>query len=328
MPGLAPMATPAPRTMSGVAKIFLVVVAVLALVVGIFKPVDPGDTAFMVGEHVGILLVLLALPLLLAWIFAGRRKVRHPNRFVLIFCLVSSFFTLVNSITLLSNFEPPEQRFARLMREAAGLQPESHRGFGRQRRFDDEVRQQYRRLLQQNRDYVAEVKQMDISKLQGLNASQTFADPEAEKEGLEQLHALYDVDAEQEQKLRGIMAELRQILENNAGSASEREAMLRGFDNSSTAQFARRKETLSSEKAWVDAIDDLHDYANAHRDGISVSDGHLVINDPIVRSEFNTKMNFQEEKRRTFLKARQQFSQSQADSLRKMGLNEKDMRGK
>jgi hypothetical protein len=241
---------------------------------------------------------------------------------------VAGLLTVGNSVMMLSSFEPPEQRFTRLMREAAGIQPESHRGFGRQRRFDDEIRTQYRRLIQQNKDYTAAVKQMDISKVQGLNSVQAFADPQAEQEGLEQLHALYDVDTQQEQKVREIMADLRQVLEKYAGSASEREAMLRGYDNSIAAQLAMRQEAVSTEKAWVDAIDDLHTYAGAHRDAIQVSDGHLIINDSVVRTEFNTKMDFQDQQRRAFLKAQQQFNQSQAESLRKMGLSPQDVRGK
>lgn len=325
MPGLAPMAPPVPRTMSGVAKIFLVVVALLALIVALVKPAEPGDAAFTAGQHFGFLLVLLGLPLLLAFTFAGWGKLRHPNRFALIFCLVSGFFTLANGIMMVANFEPPEQRFARLMREAAGVQPESHRGFGRQRRFDDDVRGQYRRLLQQNRDYVAAVKQMDISKVQGLNSTAAFADPQTEQEGLQQLHALYDVDANQEQKVRGIMADLRQILENYASSGPEREAMLRGFDNSVAAQFAKRQDALASEKAWVNAVDDLHDYANSHRYALLVTNGHLIISDPAVRSEFNTKVDFQEAKRREFLKGQQQFNRSQNESLGKMGLTPNDI---
>lgn len=328
MPGLAPMSPPAPRTMSGVAKVFLIVVALLALLVGTFKPLNPGDAAVMAGERFGTLLALLGFPLLLAFLFAGWGKLRHPNRFALIFCIAGGLLALGNAATMLGNFEPPDQRFARLMREAAGVQPESHRSFGRQQRFDDAVREQYRKLIQQNRDYIAAVKQMDITKVKTLNSAATFADPQAEQEGLEQLHALYQADADQEQKVRETMAGLRKILENYASSDSEREAMLGGFDKSSSAEFAKRQEALASEKAWVDAVDDLHAYAGSHRDAIAVNNGHLVIADAAVRDEFNGKMDFQEEKRRAFLKAQQQFSQSQAESLHKMGLSGTDIRGK
>jgi hypothetical protein len=325
MPGLAPAGPPQPRTMSTVAKIFLVVVFLLAVLVGILRPVEPGDAAFVAGEHIGALIFLIGMPLLVAWLVAGRKKARHPNRFVLIFCLISGFFTLANAVTLLQ-LEEPEARFARLMREAAGVQPESHRGFGRQRRFDDQVRDQYRKLLQQNREYEQTVKEMDVSRVKQLNSAVAFVTPDVEQEGLSQLHALYDADAGEEQKVRAIIADLRHVLESYATSPAERETILRDFDNSSSAQFAKRQEALDAEKAWVDAEDDVHAYAGAHRDTISLRNGHLVISDETVRSEFNGKIDAQEEKRKAFVKAQELFGQSQADSLKKMGLSDKDLR--
>jgi hypothetical protein len=325
MPAMVPVS--GPRKMNLAAKVFLAGIVLLALLVGIFRPVDPGNPAFMFGEHVGTLIVMLGLPALIAWLAAGRRKVRHPNRFALIFCLVSGFLTLANAVTML-NLEPPEARFARLMREAAGVQPESHRGFGSQRRLDDQVRNQYRKLLQQNRDYIAAVDQMDVSKIKDLNAAPAFALPEAAQEGLEQLHMLYAADEEQEQRVRAIMNDLRSILETSAGSASERDAMLRGFDNAAASQFSKRQGTLAAEKAWVDAVDDAHAYASAHRDSLLLVNGQLVIPHEVVRTEFNAKIHVLEEKRKAFLLAQKQLSQSQAESLNKMGLREKDVGGK
>lgn len=328
MPGLAPDAPPTAPTMSVVARIFLVLAAVLALLMTIFRPVSPGDPAYVIGEHLGIFLMVMGLPLLVAWLAAGRTRVRHPNRFALIFCVLSGFFLLLNAATLMANFEAPEQRFSRLMREAAGLQPESHRGFGRQRRFDDAIREQYRRLLQQNRDYVGAVKQMGVSKVQVLNTAEGFANPEAEEQGLQELHALYALDTDQEQKVRVIMGELRHVLENYAGSAQEREAMLRGFDASLAEQLNKRQEAVTSEKAFVDAIDDVHAYARAHRNDFSLVGGQLIFTDPAVQEEFNAKARVQDEKRNAFLTAQRQFNLSQAEILGKMGLNQKDIGAK
>jgi energy-converting hydrogenase Eha subunit F len=325
MPAMAPVSQP--RQMSRVAGIFLAVVTLLALLVGILKPVDPGDPAFMAGEHLGALIVVLGLPALIAWLVAGRRKVRHPKRFALIFCLVSGFLTLANALAFL-NLEPPEARFGRLMREAAGVQPVRQKGFPNERRFDDQVREQYRKLLQQNRDYVAAVGRMDVSKVKDLNAAPSFASPEAAQQGLEQLHSLYAADAEQEEKVVVIMNDLRRILESSAGSESERQAMLRGFDTTAAAEFSKRKETLVAERAWVDAVDDAHAYATAHREGMMLVNGQLVIPQAAVRNEFNVKIDLLEERRKAFLQAQKQLSQSQSDSLNRMGLSRKDLSGK
>ncbi len=128
MPAMDPVGPPQPRTMSIAARVFLILSVLAGLTLGIFKPAEPADPAKMFGEHLGALIFLLGLPALIAFIFAGRRKVRHPNRFVLIFCVLSGFFTLANAATMFS-FETPEARFTRLMREAAGLQRKRTRAF-------------------------------------------------------------------------------------------------------------------------------------------------------------------------------------------------------
>ena len=254
---------------------------------------------------------------------AGRKKARNLNRFVLVFCLISGFLTLGNAASMV-NSEPPNERFTRLMREAAGTQPVRHKGFPSQRRFDDAVRQQYGKLLQQNRDYAEKVKQLDNSQVQYINSAKSFASAEAARPGLEQLHALYDTDARHEQDVKEVLQGLRHIFED-VSSPAEREGMLKGFDESLAGQLNRRQQTLQTEKDWLDAVDDEYAYAQAHRDSFHVVQDRLVINDPGVRGEFNAKVDFQEEKRKAFLKAQADFNKSQTESRGKLGLSDKDL---
>ena len=173
MPAMDPIAPAQPRTMSIAARVFLTLCVLAGLMVGILKPAEPADPANMFGQHLGALIFLLGFPALIAFIFAGRRKVRHPNRFVLIFCAISGLFTLANAATMFT-FETPEVRFTRLMREAAGVQPAAHKGFPRQQRFDNEVREQYRIMLQQNRDFAEAKSKVDISKVKLLAQAESF----------------------------------------------------------------------------------------------------------------------------------------------------------
>jgi hypothetical protein len=323
MPGLAPQTAQGPKTMSVAARIFLALTIVLALLLVIFKPVEPGDAALKVGQYFGELLVVLGLPALVAFLVAGWKKVRHPNRFALVFCVISGIFILGNTASMLS-FETPQQRFARLLREAAGTLPVSHRGFPSQRRLDDAVREQYGKLLQENRDYLARVKGLDNSKVKEINTAAAFASAEAAQPGLDQLHALYDADTAHEQEVQKIFTGLRQVF-NNASSPAERDAMLKEFDESVAQQNARRQQALAMEKAWVDAVDDEHAYAAAHRQSIRMVGDALVVTDPVVRSELNGKIQLQEQTRKAFLKSQDDFKRSQAESLNKMGLSGKDM---
>ncbi len=324
-PAILPAAQPGPpKAMSAVAKIFLVLIVLLALLFQLTREVESGSAAFMFGERLGGLIFLLGLPLLIAFLIAGRKKARKANLFALLFCLICVFLIGANWVSSLS-FETPEQRIGRLAREAAGLQPEKHPGFARQRKFDDAVRNQYRSLVQQNRSYMDSIKNIDMSQLKSINSAESFATPSAATEARRQLHALYDLDAAQEDKVKEILGNLRHTMESEASSTSERERMLQGFDKGTAAAAAKRQHALDAEKTWIDAVDDLYVYAEMHPGSFSLSSGHLVIPDAVIRNEFNSKMEFQGVQRKAFLQAQKEFSQFQGQSLDKLGLTPKDV---
>ena len=327
MPAMDPIAPAQPRTMSIAARVFLTLCVLAGLMVGILKPAEPADPANMFGQHMGALIFLLGIPVLIAFIFAGRKKVRHPNRFVLIFCAISGLFTLANAATLFT-FETSEARFSRLMREAAGVQPVAHKGFPRQQRFDNEVREQYRILLQQNRDYTEAVRTLDVSKMKLLGQAESFVVPETSREGLDQLHAAYNLDMSEAQKLSDVMASIRHILEIDASSPAEREEVLKSFDSTYSVQISTRQHTLAAEKAWVDAVDDSHAYAKANSASITMRDERLHVSNPVVLSELNIKIRTQNAQREAFLKLEHEVEQSRAAGLEKMGLSTKDVGGK
>lgn len=323
MPGLAPVTDPGSRVMGIPALVFLVITIIVALAGAILAPVDPGSQSYEIGEHIGGMLAMLGIPALIAYLVAGRKKVRHPNRFALVFCLISGIFSLGNAASMLS-FETPQQRFTRLMREAAGVQPVSHKGFPSQRRLDDAIRSQYGKMLQLNREYMAQVSKLDNSKVKEINTAKAFASAEIAQPALDQLHALYDADAAHERDVQNTLNGLRNVF-NDVRPAAEREAMLKGFDESLAQQNVRRQQLLDLEKAWIDSVDDEHAFAAAHRDTFRLVGASLVIADPEVRAEFNGKIRLQEENRKAFLKQQAESSKSTSESLGKMGLSGKDI---
>jgi hypothetical protein len=304
-----------------------VLVVLLALLFGFTKQVDPGSPAFMVGERFGALIAALGIPTLIAYLVAGRKKARNPNLFALIFCLVCVIGVGANWVSSQS-FETPEQRIGRLAREAAGLQPERHLGSSSRRKFDDAVRDQYRNLVQQNRSYTESIKSMDISQLKIINSAESFTRPGSATEARRQLHALYDLDAAQEEKVKEILQNLRHVMDSEASSVSERESILQGFDKGIAEATAKREHALAAEKIWMDAVDDLYVYADMHPGSFSLSNGHLVIADAVVRNEFNAKMDYQGDQRKAFLNAQKEFSQFQGQSLDKLGLTPHDVGAK
>lgn len=223
------------------------------------------------------------------------------------------------------NRETPEQRIGRLMREAAGLQPVHNSFFSRDRQFDDTFREQYRNLFRINKEYVEAVSKLDISATAQLGTPESFADPATAAEGLKQLHAAYDLDTNQEERLQEVINNIRQIIENNDWSGSNRQAFENGFNQGIAEPLARRKRATSAEAAWIQSIDDVYSYAENNHSVFVLNGGQLQISDNQVLEDFNSKIRNMNARRSEFLQAKQDFEQWQADLFKKMGVSATDV---
>jgi hypothetical protein len=313
--------------MSIVAMLAMAAVVCIIVFLGVILPAEGTSEAMQGGFRIGRTFAGLFLPGLIAYAIAGRKKARKPNQFALVFCIAGLALNGVNAVSSLNetSWETPDQHIGRLMREAAGLQPVRNSIFPGERRTDDIFRNEFRALVQTNRQYSETVSKMDVSEIKNINTAESFADPAVAAGGLRQLHALFDVDSAQEAKVNEIMGNLRRALESTARSASEREGLLKGFDKGIAEQLSKRTSLVAAEKAWMDAVDEEYTYANQHASNFRVQNGHLVIPDASIREAFNSRMDAQEARRNEFLKAQKEFQQFQAQTLGKMGVKPQDV---
>jgi hypothetical protein len=217
-----------------------------------------------------------------------------------------------------SGLEDTDQKVARLMREAAGLQP-VHKPFFGENQLDTELRELFRKLIQLNKNYQAEVEKLDLSQVGKLTKPETFADPDAAEEGLKQLHAAYDLDAHQEQQLQQLLDDFRAHLNNF--SVLERQQAIDGFNKGFAQGMAPRQRATTAEKAWVDAMDEVYNYAGLHHADFSMRYGQLVVGDETERQEFNDKIHALNARRHDFDEAQAEFNRFQGTTLEKMGVN-------
>jgi hypothetical protein len=211
------------------------------------------------------------------------------------------------------------------MREAAGVQPVRNSFFPSRRKLDDAVRDQFRNLVRQNREYSTAVHNADVSQVKFLNTPESFTNPELAAGGLAQLHSICDMDAAQEEKVQEIIGNLRHTIESTASSGAEREALIKGMDEGMAAPMAKRQALIASEKAWRQAVDDEYAFAARYSSSFRLIQGHLVIDDPALRQDFNTRVSFQESQRKQFLAMEKEFRQFQGQLLQKMGVNPGDL---
>ena len=219
-----------------------------------------------------------------------------------------------------SGLETTDQKITRLMREAAGLQPE-RKSFLGEDSVDTKVRELFRSMIRLNKEYQAAMDKLDIGETHKLTNPESFADPASAAEGIRQLHAAYDLDSQQEQKLRQMMQNFRNEFEDSSPFEGQ---ILKGLDESMIKTQSMRQPLASTEKAWIDAMDDVHNYAELHHSDFKLRQGHLQIADDSERQEFNSKIDALNARRREFLQARDEFQRTQTQTWQKMGISRQD----
>jgi hypothetical protein len=320
-----------PKPASALAIIAIVLAVLLAIAAAVVATLNwTGPPAQVAGYLIGSLLGAIGIPFLIAYLIAGRKKVRNPRTFAWVFCSVAFIFAGGNLVSNLGSIKPEsgEEMAGRLMREAAGLQPARHSILPGRRKMEDALRAEFKKMVQANKDYSEKVNVMDTSAVKDLNSAESFVQPEVGDLALKQIHAVFDLDAGQEQELAHIIADLRHVLASTASSNSEREELEKGFDRGIQETMARRSNTVAAEKAWVDSLDDEYQFARAHQASMHEVNGEVVIQGHQIVLEFNRRVERQETLRKEFLRLQQGFSQFQAQRLKKAGLKPEDVGNK
>jgi hypothetical protein len=309
------------KTMSLSGRIGIVLVSMLAIGFAFGAPVPPmADGSEAVGYRFGRFLGAILIPLLVAYIAAGRKKVHNPNLFAGLFCGIGLFLVLVNAGNSLGSLQPEtaEQKAGRIMREAAGLQPVRKPLFGEDK-TDTKLRNFFKDLIAINKEYQQAVDKLDMSATDKLNSPESFADPDSAAEGLRQLHAAYAVDELQEQRMQQVLEKFKHGFDDL--SPTVREDMLKGFNEGLARAMPARQRATSTEKIWIEALDEVYAYAAAHHADFRMSNGHLGIVHDDVREEFNTRVRTLNARRQEFMQAKNDFEKMQGQNLQRMGVS-------
>lgn len=310
-----------PKTMSVFGMIAIAVAILLALAYAFAAPVpELPNEAQAIGYRFGTILGTLGFSFLIAYPIAGRRKARNPNLFAGLFCGIAVAILLANAVKNPGLLQPEnsEQKAARLMREAAGIQPVRHSIFG-ENKTDAKLRNMFKDILALNKEYHEAESKLDISEVKNLSTPESFANPDSVADALKQLHAAYDVDAHQEVRMGEVLENFKHSLDDLP--ASERQEMLDGFNQGLGRATPVRQHAISSEKAWIDSLDDIYGYAQSHHADFTIANGRVGINDDQVREEFNTRVHTMNARRSEFLQAKHDLDQMQSQSLQKVGLS-------
>ncbi|HKD79627.1 MAG TPA: zinc ribbon domain-containing protein [Candidatus Angelobacter sp.] len=313
--------TPQQKSMSVLGMIGIGCAVVLSLVYAFVAPLpDLPNEAEALGYRIGTVFGAIFLPFIIAYPVAGRRKARNPNLFAGIFCGIAFVLLLLNAggSHLGSWQETTDQKVGRLMREAAGLQPVRHSIFGEDK-IDAKLRDFFKNMISLNKEYTEAAGKLDTSGTKNLSTPESFADPDSVADGLKQLHAAYDLDMHQEERVQELMENFKHSFDDL--SASDRKTMLDAFDAGLSRAMPVRQRAITAEKAWIDAVDDIYDYCQAHHADFIMSGGHIGITDDQVREEFNVRIRTLNTRRTEFLQAKHEMEEMQSHSFQSVGMS-------
>lgn len=313
---------PPPKKLHLLGAIAILAMIGFALFVAANWAVPPDEKA-PVAFRAGIFLGATIPALIVAFIAGGIKKWRSPNRFAVVFLLVG--VTLSGMAWVGSLSEAPEDRVGRLMREASGQQPIKKDFWAADQKFDDIVREQFRRVIQLNHDYSDLGSKINEDAISKVGAPESFVDPTYAAEGVRQLHEVALLDQQLTLKLMEIGNNLRHAIDDTDWSASTKAKVHKGFESGFAESLQRRHGLSDAEEAYLTATDNLYEYANAHYADFRLVDGQLkTVNDSLL-ADFNSRMQTYNARRNDLIRVREEFTRYQTATLSRLGVTPKDV---
>jgi hypothetical protein len=96
---------PEPKAMHWFAGFSIAVVVVLSIICRLVIPLSASQDSEQVGYIFGETLSSFFLPTLIAWVLAGRRSQRNPNRFAAIIPLLNSITSICDPLAVVASLE-------------------------------------------------------------------------------------------------------------------------------------------------------------------------------------------------------------------------------
>jgi hypothetical protein len=298
-----------PRRMAGFAKVCIAAVVLISGGVFFSTPV-PTNISTPGAYHTGETLGFLLIPFLIAYVAAGRKKARRPNLFAGLFCglsvVLGGLWLLGTAANALVPTETTDARIGRLMREADGKQPvkDYPGGYGQ---LDTVLRDFFRSAQQRDRDYRAEVQNLDESEMRRLYSGMSFSSPQEIQRVMQQLQQVLDVDLKQEQAVREMVNTTEGRIRGLDVAEKDKQDVIAGMERTLAPIYSARAELISAEKDWIESTEALYQFGYEQENEIQIRGNEIFIANPYVRQEFNNRWRASRQAEQSFSTRQKQF---------------------
>ena len=271
------------------------------------------------AEMMGAVFGSALLPALIAYLIAGRKRVRNFNRFGFWFAGLSIVFFAVTN-------RPPvslQQHFVNLMKEAAGTKPLDDSG---PRKMDDLVRGILRDILNERKAFDQDAGQF-APVLHRLYSAESFSSEEAMQRSRDAVRGAALVDQHYSEEMESLPDRIQARAVQAGLSDSEAkdftEGMRKSFGDSKALSL--RRKAMEVERQWAEVTVALYEFAMANAAWIRVDGPHLVIANEKVRTAFTEQMKESQTLRESLTTLNAQMEVAQREGMQQLGMAPKDL---
>jgi hypothetical protein len=254
------------------------------------------------------------LPALIAYLIAGRKRVRNFSRFGLWFAVLSAVFLALMTPRPVSF----QQHIANLAMEAAGTKPEDTSG---STRMDRALRTAMRDIFGERKAFDQETGQF-AAELGQLYSAQSFSSKQAMQKSVDAVRGVAAADQRYSQQLETLPERIRAKLSGSGLSEHDASEFAQGFSSTygNSKVLSIRRQAAAVESQWADATVALYEFSIGNADRIRVQKTHLVIGDEKVRTAFNAQMKSAQVFRDSLVALNDQLERAEQQSLQGAGL--------
>ena len=278
------------------------------------------------GFFVGALIFPVLVGVVVTILINRRRPLKmspaQKNSWTAGIALVISFIAFAGASPERNQFRhtDPKKETARLLAEASGkspVRPDSDW-------WDDLMRDFFRSVIERNKRYSKEVRELDRSAIHHLYSTESYSTKSGMQRVIAQLQAILQLDQKYATG-RPLLQDLEMKLRNADVSESEKSAFLEGARNSAEVFLGSQDKLLDLEQKWVTATITLYQFAIDHRADYVVKGKKLVFKDDSLRLEFVAKQADATAQRRAFLDEKAGLVRLRNNMMTEIGLASQDL---
>jgi hypothetical protein len=308
-----------PRTFGPVA--FVGVAIGIALAIAKAMVWSGGD---FTAEVLGYALGSAALPMLIAYAIAGRKKVWNPNLLSFSFCGMCLLLLLME---VRAHPVSWKTHVADIVRETAGTKALSSDETSADPEMDAILRGILQDMVKIRQARDTEVARFSIG-IDEVYSPESFSSPTEIRQTLGAVNGVLAADKEFSVQFAQWQEQVEGRVNRSSMSDQKKQDFLKGFRRSlGDSEILRiREEIMRTETRWAGSVSDLYGFASSNTAKFLVSGSEIVVTDQNVKEQFDRKLKNSQEIRSDLQRLNSRLLELQREGMKQFGLTPEDLR--